>query len=164
MIRLNLGNGDKYLIGYYNVDLYADAVDIRDDITTLEEIVKKFGLGSVDEIYSSHSLMCVSERKMKNTLVLWKDLLKDGGRLVIETTDLDRQVEEYRKDVRNSETVVRSLFGDGVQDGKGLKYQFNYYLLRLWLERAGFDIIRKIKQPEISEHKEDFNLTVEAIK
>jgi len=170
MIKLNLGCGDKYLVGWFNVDLYADVVDIRDDITTLTKTIHTLGLNDpaghfkVDEIYSAHSLMCVPEAQLKDTLVLWKELLKDGGRLVIETTDLDKQAVDISKNCKNSEIIVHSLFGDGIQDGDGLKYQFNYYLLELWLRRAGFKEIKKIKQPDISEHKKEFNLAVEAIK
>ena len=169
-MKLNLGCGDQYLVGWFNVDLYADVVDIRDDITTLTKTIHTLGLNDpaghfkVDEIYSAHSLMCVPEAQLKDTLVLWKELLKDGGRLVIETTDLDTQVDRYNKNIKSSEKVIRSLFGNDIQDGKGLRYQFNYYLLRLWLERTGFSIIRKIKQPDFSEHQKEFNLIVEAIK
>jgi len=168
MIKLNLGSGDKIIKGYFNVDLYSEKPwTIIDDITTLEKTIESLGLDhrKVDEIYSSHSLMCVPESRLLSTLKLWRRLLKKGGELIIETTDLDKQIREYNKDhFANSEIVVRSLFGDGVRDGEGLKYQFNSYLLGTWLERAGFKHITVISQPKHSKHKEEFNLTMRAVK
>jgi len=171
MIKLNLGSSDTYLKGYVNIDLYVDdidnrLVDIVDDITTLEKTIKTLGLDSVkvDEIYSSHSLMCVPENKMLDTLKLWRSLLKEEGKLIIETTDLGKQIDKYNENIRNSEKVIRSLFGNDVRDGNGLRYQFNYYILKRWLMRAGFKNITRINQPEHSGHDENFNLIVRAIK
>lgn len=163
-IKLNLGCGDHCLEGYVNVDLYSAKADISDDITDLRHVYARFGAGNADEIYSAHSLMCVPEGKMMDTLLAWKGLLREGGRLVVETTDLDRQIGEYVRDVRNARKVVRSLFGNGVRDGLGIRYQFNFDLLKMWLERAGFRDIKKISQPNHSRHNQEFNLAVEAIK
>jgi len=164
MIRLNLGCGKNYLEGYVNVDLYTDKVDVKDDITILDKVRWRIGTKKVNEIYSAHSLMCVPETQLLDTLKLWWDFLRDEGVLIIETVDLDKQIKEYNKDIRNSEIVVRSLFGDNKQDGKGLRYQFNFYLLKLWLERAGFRNVEEIKQSEHSVHDSKYNLTVRAIK
>ena len=164
MIKLNLGCGYQYLEGYINVDLYAEKVDERDDIEILERVTTIMDESKFDEIYSAHSLMCVPEGKLLSTLTLWKGLLKEGGKLIIETTDLDKQIKKYNQDIKHSEVVIRSLFGNDIMDGKGLRYQFNFYLLELWLKRAGFKNITKIEQPEYSVHNSKFNLIVEAIK
>jgi len=166
MIKLNLGCGDNYLAGYVNVDLYNDKADIKDDISSLVNVMVNCNLGqdTVDEIYSSHSLMCVPETMILGTLKHWNVLLKNGGKLIIETTDFEKQMLEYSNDRASAEIVMHSLFGDNIQDGAGLRYQFDFYLLKKWLERAGFKNITKIEQPKYSKHNKEFNLCVEATK
>lgn len=163
-IKLNLGCGNHYLENFCNIDLYANRVDIRDDIETLSIVRMTIGEGEVDKIYSAHSLMCIPEKRLLLALKTWRKLLKKNGKIIIETADFDRQIAEYNKDVKNTESVMRSIFGDGAQDGKGLRYQFNFYLLRVWLIKAGFKNIKKIKQPRHSRHKQEFNLVVQATK
>lgn len=164
-IKLNLGCGRCILPGYINVDLYETGQEVfADDITKLNRLSKDVKRGSVSEIYSSHSLMCVPEIKLIPVLKLWRSFLRRGGKLIIETTDLDKQISEYNRDIKNSEIVVHSIFGDNMQDGAGLRYQFNLYLLKLWLKRAGFKSVRKIRQRKDSKHLLKYNLTVEAIK
>jgi len=165
MTKLNLGCGEHYLDGYINIDLYNNKADVNDDITSLLNLAVNFvEHGTVDEIYSSHSLMCVPENKMLATLKLWHTFLKEGGKIIIETTDFEIQVNDYINDKQNSSKVIRSLFGNNVDDGLGLRYQFDFWLLRRWLESAGFKYIKKVNQPEYSYHNEKYNLTVEAIK
>lgn len=165
MIKLNLGCGDNILDGYINVDLYNDKADIKDDITSLINVsVNSVKIGTVDEIYSSHSLMCVPENRLKDTLKLWHSFLKEGGRIVIETTDFEKQMLEYSNDRNNGGIVMRSLFGDNIQDGMGLRYQFDYWLLKSWLERSGFKDVKRIDQPSYSKHNPTYNLCVQATK
>ena len=163
-IRLNLGSGKKCLNGYVNVDLYSYKAEITDDIATLFEVTKIFGLNSIEKIYSSHSLMCIPERKLLKALKIWKGLLKEDGILIIETTDFEKQVEEYIKDKKSAKNVMYSLFGNNKDDGLGLRYQFDFDLLNYWLEKAGFRDIERIKQPEYSSHNEEYNLCVKGIK
>jgi len=161
-IKLNLGCGKHILKKpYINVDLYENA-DFKDDISKLPSIIYNYGFDSIDEIYSAHSLMCVPENKMLDTLKLWYMLLKKGGVLIIETTDLDRQIYEFING--NEKKAIHSLFGDNIQDGLGIRYQFNYSLLNYWLTEAGFRNIEKTKQLEYSKHNEEYNLCVKAIK
>lgn len=163
-LKLNLGCGKNILDGYLNVDLFNRKADIIDDITTLTNVIKICGYDYVEEIYSAHSLMCVPENKLLNTLKLWYKLLKEGGKLIIETTDFKKQIEEYINDRDCIKKVIRSLFGNNKDDGDGLRYQFDYKLLKYWLSKAGFRNIKKIKQPKFSKHNEEYNLCVKANK
>jgi len=75
MIKLNLGCGKKTLKSFINIDKFEKGKNIiNDDITKLESIEK----GTVDFIYSAHSLICVPETKLLDTFWASKPLLTEN--------------------------------------------------------------------------------------
>ncbi len=89
-LRLHLGCGEQHFEGYVNIDYPPDKhsvmntrADIHADILNLD-----FPPGSVDEIRLHHVFEHFSRVTALALLIRWREWLKAGGKLVIETPDL----------------------------------------------------------------------------
>lgn len=100
-MKLNLGCGDKILEGYVNVDAAPTRAgakpDIVADITRLSE---HFQLSSIDEILSVHVIEHFYFWEVHELLKSWKNLLKPGGLLILETPNLLSACVEILRDHR----------------------------------------------------------------
>jgi hypothetical protein len=87
-VRLNLGCGDKVLPEFINVDVAPArgglSPDVQCDVRTLE----KFGENYADEIMAVHLIEHIDRWEVVDVLKRWKDVLKPGGRLILETPNL----------------------------------------------------------------------------
>ena len=88
-VKLHLGCGANYLEGYVNVDLPQEGqtvmnakADIYQDIRTLQ-----YQENSVDEIRNHHLLEHFTRQEALKLLLQWRNWLKPGGVLFVETTD-----------------------------------------------------------------------------
>lgn len=84
-LRVNLGCGNRYLDGWCNVDLYAERVDTRQDMRTVE-----FLPGSVAEVLCVHAIEHLTRIDGANLLGRMLRWCAPGGRVVIETPDLSK--------------------------------------------------------------------------
>jgi predicted SAM-dependent methyltransferase len=91
-MKLNLGCGDNYLAGFINVDKYAKKVDIRCDALFLP-----FKNESFDLIYLGHVIEHFSKNNVKKLLREMYRILKQEGKLVIDTPDFDKLVRAYTR-------------------------------------------------------------------
>ncbi|MFD0669044.1 class I SAM-dependent methyltransferase [Ramlibacter sp. MAHUQ-53] len=86
-VRLNLGCGDKLLPGYINIDAAPSrkgrAPDVVADLRALA-----FGPGVADEILAVHVIEHFHPWEAEDLVRHWRDLLKPGGRLVLECPNL----------------------------------------------------------------------------
>lgn len=90
-MKLNLGGGQLPLDGFLNVDM-CEGADIRHDLRN----PLPFDEQSIDEIMAVHLIESFHKWELKNILQDWFRVLKPGGKLTIEFTDLDRTIALYR--------------------------------------------------------------------
>jgi predicted SAM-dependent methyltransferase len=115
-LRLHLGCGEQYLEGYTNIDYPRSGHTVMDvkadlyaDITTLD-----FTPASVDEIRLHHVFEHFSRVTALALLIRWHEWLKPGGKLVIETPDLEGSAKILLSDSpwQVKTATVRHLAGD----------------------------------------------------
>lgn len=86
-LKLNLGAGGDKRAGYVNVDVRPE---VHPDLQrNLEEIPYPYKADSVEEILAKDVLEHVSYRKVEAVLGEWHRLLKPGGKIYIQTPDLE---------------------------------------------------------------------------
>lgn len=115
-LRLHLGCGENHLEGYINIDYPPSehlvqtrvAADIFADITTLN-----FPVQSVDEIRLHHVFEHFNRARALALLIRWHEWLKIGGKLHIETPDIQESARQIASDAPYDikEAVIRHLFG-----------------------------------------------------
>ena len=154
-LRLNLGSGIDYRDGYINIDLTSDyKTDIRMDFTKIDEV---FPPGSVDEIIMYHSLNYLTLWQARDLFRTALGLLAPGGRLIIETVNLEQAIAKIRQNIGGefSEYMegVRALHAFGIDQLENREIYFpNRFSWTAWhleaeLRDAGFaDIAQKPQQ------------------
>jgi len=101
-MKLNLGCGDKILDGYVNVDATARAGGQPDVVADITKLSEHFALSSVDEILSVHVVEHFYFWEVHALLNSWKELLKPGGLLILETPNLLSACVEILRDQRSA--------------------------------------------------------------
>lgn len=147
-IKLHLGCGQRYLEGYVNVDYPSNKhniakikVDKEIDITTLS-----YPNFSVDEIRSHHVFEHFDRATALGLLCRWRNWLKPGGVLRIETPDLMTSAWQLVNPLfsySQKEQVVRHIFGSheaswAVHWEGWYKEKFYYFLNSLQFEHITF--------------------------
>ncbi|HXY05093.1 MAG TPA: glycosyltransferase [Burkholderiaceae bacterium] len=119
-LRLHLGCGERRLDGYVNIDLAPAATSLmksRADIFgNVPEL--RFPSGSVDEIRSHHMFEHFPRVEALVLLIRWHEWLLPGGRLVIETPDIEASAQTLLSDQPFAVKmgVVRHLAGDQAEN------------------------------------------------
>jgi predicted SAM-dependent methyltransferase len=92
VLRLNIGAGHIPMDGYVNVDMRElPGIDV---VATVDDL--PFEPGTVDEIYSSHTLEHFPQEVLRRQLLpYWASLLKPGGRLVTIAPDIEAMAADY---------------------------------------------------------------------
>lgn len=111
--KLNLACGQDYLDGWINIDnnsmFPGSKVDLNKDILTLD-----WPENSVEEIRVSHFVMYTRPEELAPLLKRWYSWLKKGGKLEIETSNLDKLVDIVASNI-SQESVddygLTNLFG-----------------------------------------------------
>ncbi len=104
MLKLNVGCGSKPLNGYTNIDVQTKAADINAECTDLP-----FEKSTVDEIVSFHLIEHMDKVHAEKALVHWYNLLKPGGKIVIECPDLEEIIKKYL--LTKNEELLYSIYG-----------------------------------------------------
>jgi predicted SAM-dependent methyltransferase len=159
-MKLHLGCGQRYLDGYVNIDYPPEKhtvmefkVDEYADITKLS-----YPHESIDEIRLHHVFEHFSRPVALALLCRWRDWLKVGGILRIETPDLMKSVFMLANPLLSFDTkqqVVRHLFGsheadwavhwDGWYEEKYRRYFGNLGFDRLTINRKVWGPLRNIE-------------------
>lgn len=147
-IRLHLGCGHDYKIGYINID--ADPNVKTDLCLPLQAIGEHFGGGTVDEILMIHSIAYLTLAEARDFFALSRRLLKPTGSLIIETPNIEKAIEKILTSNGNFFEYlegVRAFHAFGVdQFERGEKYQpyaFSWSSTHLLaeLQEAGFQSV-----------------------
>lgn len=91
MLRLHLGCGRKYIDGYVNIDYPPSEHSVQSDIQAdirIDLLDLRYDASSVDEIRLHHVFEHFSRSVALALLCRWRNWLKPGGILRIETPDL----------------------------------------------------------------------------
>ena len=145
-LRLHLGCGERYLEGYVNVDLapsptsiMATRADVFGDVAEL-----RFPTASVDEVRSHHVFEHFPRTEALALLIRWHEWLRPGGRLVVETPDLEGSARTMLSDqpLHVKTAVARHLAGDQSEDWAFHVDHWFPARLEHTLARLGFGDIR----------------------
>jgi len=166
MKKLHLGCGRKYLEGYINIDCPVMNQTVQTDLFADEYVditVLKYEDNSIDEIRLHHVFEHFSRPVALALLCRWRNWLKPGGLLRIETPDANacfRMMLSPFTSFECKQQVMRHLFGsheaswafhaDGWYEGK----------FRIVLNKLGFTKIKSLK----SKWELLRNIEIEAIK
>lgn len=147
--KLHLGCGDNYLEGYINIDLPLEnqtiiegKADMRSNIFDLD-----FKKESIDEIRLHQVFEHFSRQESLSLILMWRQWLKPGGVLIIETPDFEECVKKFLEtdDLRTRFVLGRHIFGSheakwAFHKDYWCEDKFNFILSRL-----GFKDIRCVK-------------------
>jgi predicted SAM-dependent methyltransferase len=155
--RLNLGCGSSYRPGYVNVDLFDRSV--ADSFSDVENL--SYEPASVDEIVADQLIEHFDLVHCRYLLAAWFRMLRPGGRMVLETPDLEaalRKLVKSRPDEQAS--TLQWLYGI---DSPGLQHKggFTFDILKRVLIETGFE---KIERKPALTHRYEPGLRVECRK
>jgi predicted SAM-dependent methyltransferase/tetratricopeptide (TPR) repeat protein len=138
-MKLNIGCGKQYKVGFINIDAY--------DATVADMIMSAHALAypsnTVEEIEVKQLIEHLGYVCTRYALAEWFRVLKPGGTLCIETPDIERSFQEYLKG--NHETkkeLLPWIFG---VDSPGMTHRlcFPEVLLEDFLKKTGFTALKK---------------------
>lgn len=153
-IKLNLGCGSKFIEGFVNVDvvrpqgnLPANANFVEDDIRSLDT----FKENTVEEIVAFHLVEHIPVYDLEPTLIRWHDVLKPGGRVVVELPCLRKSCINFLQvdTTKNPELVynlgLKGLFGEPHPENTWMehKWGWTFETLAQQFRNAGFVEIRE---------------------
>jgi predicted SAM-dependent methyltransferase len=147
-MKLHLGCWNRVIPGFVNVDLCdLPHIHYRRDIKDLS--FQKDG--SVDLIYSSHSLEYFDLIEVDEVLKEWRRVLKTNGTLRLAVPDFESLIEVYRK-TQNLKDILGPLYGrmeietDQAAKKKSWLYHktvYDFTLMKKVLEKNGFGHVRR---------------------
>lgn len=110
-IRFNMGSGQDRIPGYMGVDMHNPAADIKQDLLKLD-----LPDGCADEIMSSHVIEHIPQHRAPEILTKWFNALKAGGKLVLETPDLEALCKDFlAQDGKAQYDTAMCIFGAAVE-------------------------------------------------
>jgi predicted SAM-dependent methyltransferase len=125
MLKLNLGCGLDIRPGYDNIDKFvAHPQAIRGDVEDLSPLYRP---GTVDEIVAQDILEHIPFARTQTILAHWASLLKVGGRIIIRSPDLDKQIECYQRGVWSHHRFIHMMFGGQTHPGN---FHYNAFSAR----------------------------------
>lgn len=111
-VKFNMGCGSKRIPGYLGVDRYSDRADLRMDVFEVD-----IPEGVADEIMAIHFIEHIPQHRSPELLIRWKDAMKSGGKLVIETPDLAALCETFlEQDGLEQHMTAMCIFGAAVEN------------------------------------------------
>lgn len=141
-LNLHLGCGKRDIPGFYNID--RDKFDHIDTVSGIDNLpfVKD---GTVDLIYSCHSLEYFDLFEVKEVLKEWHRVLKAGGTLRVSVPDFKKVIEVfgYEGDLTSAYSFIYGRYSKDPNDPKIYhRLIYNEYMLRNVLEESGFKDFR----------------------
>ena len=119
-------------------------VDFIGDVTDLS----MFENDSCTEVYASHVLEHIPQKKILQTLKGIKRILKSGGKFYISVPDLDTLCHTFISPIASPEAkydVMRMMFGGQVDEYDFHYFGWNQIFLFDFLKQAGFSDAKRVK-------------------
>ena len=147
-LRLHLGAGDKYWPGWINLDADTDLLNLPYE--------------SVDEIHAIHLFEHFWRSESPLYLVHWFEILKEGGKLVLEMPSMDKIAQMIVDGEQEPRMTLLGIFGDERTNNPLMLHHWCYTEAELTflLTKAGF----KVEFMEPVFHYAVRDLRVEAVK
>ena len=120
-----------------------DGVDFVRDISDLSQ----FKNNSIDEIYASHVLEHVSQKKISKTLNGIYKVLKNKGKFYVSVPDMDILCKTFIHSKTTMELkfhTMRIMFGGQLDEFDFHYFGWNFQFLNNFLLEAGFKKIEKV--------------------
>jgi len=116
-MKLNLGSGNKYLEGYVNIDIYADKVDVKQDIL---KYLKSLKADTVEKIIATNILEHIEKQK-------FLDVMKECHRVLIKNGELKIVVPHYTNPNAFGDPTHRIQFSCNTFNFFNREHRDNYY-------------------------------------
>jgi predicted SAM-dependent methyltransferase len=147
-VKLDMGGGVFPREGYLNVDPYNGAADFTAPMWAVP-----LPDGSVESIWSSHSLEHVTKFQVVPTLKEWERLLVSGGTIEIEVPDLEWVCKNWlwRK---SNDWHMDTIFGQATNEGEIHRTGFTREIMQSYIDQTGlklvhFDVVSSHGQPSL---------------
>lgn len=116
-MKLNIGCGLNPLSGYVNIDIIPTVrADLVADGSNILD-VKPLWRGKVEEIVSYHAFEHFSHSQALRALRQWRELLQDGGKLVLELPDI-YELCNMVSSGQDDDLTLAYIFGSQDRDGQ----------------------------------------------
>lgn len=152
-IKLNLGCAMDLKKGFVNVDLFHTNPNVKIADVAKLDFVKN---GEADMVYAKDVLEHMPMPKAKQAIKEWSRVLKKGGTIFIQTTNIKRQLRALQQGVWDLDTFNYMLFGGkGYVDGKARYHDYHHSVftdewLIQQLKSVGISVI-KVQFDEIDQ-------------
>lgn len=157
MLRLHVGAGNKHWPGFVNVDKFGEA-DVQADLRDMP-----FEKATADDIHAIHCVEHIPRLELEKTLQHWHDILKPGGKLVIEVPCMNKIAQMIVEGEKNLRLTLLGIFGDPRDPKPGMMHGWCYTREELTeaLRQCGFDQVTEVA-PKF--HIERRDMRLEAVK
>ena len=130
-------------------------VDFIGDITDLGQ----FEDNSIEEIYASHVVEHVAQKKVETTLKGIHRVLKDSGKFYVSVPDMDILCKIYldpKAPPKVKFHTMRMMFGGQVDDFDFHYFGWNFQFMNEFLLKAGFKKIERVKSFSLFNDTSDY--------
>tara|TARA_Y100000996_G_C22462125_1_gene618502 strand:- start:391 stop:900 length:510 start_codon:yes stop_codon:yes gene_type:complete len=130
-------------------------VDFIGDITDLGQ----FEDNSIEEIYASHVVEHVVQKKVETTLKGIHRVLKDSGKFYVSVPDMDILCRIYldpKAPPKVKFHTMRMMFGGQVDDFDFHYFGWNFQFMNEYLLKAGFKKIERVKSFSLFNDTSDY--------
>ena len=132
-----------------------EGVDFLGDISDLSQ----FKNNSVQEVYASHVIEHVPQKKINETLKGVHRILSENGKFYISVPDMDVLCKIFIDSKAPTEVkfhTMRMMFGGQVDDFDFHYFGWNFEFMRDFLTKAGFKRIEKVKSFSLFNDTSDY--------
>ena len=139
MVKLNLGCGPSIFPTYINIDLSNSKADMIDDMVTLTKIET----GTVDLIYSSHSVEHLEHHVLLKALKRWYEVLKEKGTLIVRCPNGEVWCREWLQtsDTKRYGTSLQNAILGLPDSNMRHRNIISKGMLKRYIEEVGFEIV-----------------------
>ena len=130
-------------------------VDFIGDITDLGQ----FEDNSIEEIYASHVVEHVAQKKVETTLKGIHRVLKESGKFYVSVPDMDILCKIYldpKAPPKVKFHTMRMMFGGQVDDFDFHYFGWNFQFMNEFLLKAGFKKIERVKSFSLFKDTSDY--------
>ena len=113
----------------------------------------------IDEIYASHVLEHVSQKKALSTLEGVHRVLKKEGKFYVSVPDMDILAHTFVNPLATSQTkfhIMRMMFGGQVDENDFHCFGWNFIFLQDYLSKSGFSKISRVTSFGLFEDTSDY--------
>ena len=142
-MKINIG-GETKKDGWKNFNVQKKPnVDLIGNIEDLSQFEDE----SIEEIYASHIIEHVDQRKIQNTLKGIFRILKKEGKFYVSVPDMDVLCHFFVSPLANQQTkfhTMRMIFGGQIDNYDYHYFGWNYEFMSDYLKNAGFLKINRV--------------------